>query len=100
MGYGAPALTATRFAYSPRTFAASTLPPTAATTDLGQGDLQAQVSNFRSVLGTVSGLTWGWVYGLGSRRGVPGLFFLVGLAYTLVQLCLATAPLAPRGGKK
>ena len=72
----------------------------ATTTDLGQGDLQAQVSNFRSVLGTVSGLTWGWVYGMGSRRGVPGLFFLVGLACTLVQLGLAAAPLAPRGGKK
>ena len=59
----------------------------------GQGELQAQIGNFRSVLGTVSGLAWGWIYGAGSRRGAPGLFFLVALGSTFVQLGLATRPL-------
>ena len=59
----------------------------------GQGELQAQIGNLRSVLGIVSGLVWGSIYGTGSRRGVPGLFFLVALGGTLAQLVLSTKPM-------
>lgn len=67
---------------------------------LGQGELQASIGNFRSVLGTVGGLLWGSIYGAGSRRGHPGLFFLVALASVLVQFASATRPLARDQGNK
>ena len=57
---------------------------------LGQGELHAQIGNFRSVLGIVSGVARGAIYGAGTRRGMPGLFFLVALGSTLAQLGLTT----------
>jgi MFS family permease len=59
----------------------------------GQGELNGMLGNLRSVLGSFSGLLWGVIYGFGSRRGSPSLFFLVGVATTLVQLLVSSRSL-------
>lgn len=55
------------------------------------------IGNLRSVLGSFSGLLWGVVYGFGSRRGTPSLFFLVAMLTTVVQAGISSRSLI-RGG--
>ena len=56
----------------------------------GQGELNAMVGNLRGSVGLFSGLLWGGIFSLGSRRGTPGLFFLVGLCLAVAQLGISS----------
>jgi hypothetical protein len=64
-----------------------------ASAGFGQGELNAMVGNLRGIVGSFSGLLWGAIYTLGSRRGTPSLFFLVGLSLAIVQLAISSRSL-------
>jgi hypothetical protein len=55
--------------------AATTLAGTRA--GLAQGELQAALSNIRTLCSIVSPLVWGWVYAAGASRGRAALFYWV-----------------------
>ena len=67
---------------------------------LGQGELNAMVGNLRGVVGSFSGLLWGFCYSFGSRRGTPSLFFLVGGCMTLAQLLIGSRSLMRISGEQ
>ena len=94
--FGIPAVGMFSMAASSALSAATTL--SGARAGLAQGELQAALSNIRTLCQIAGPLLWGWIYAAGASRGRPATYSWVGAALVAVEWAATLAvPLPKRG---